>query len=369
MKNNHSRVRYAVVGLGHIAQEAVLPAFAAAKENSEVTALVSDDPEKLRKLGRHLGVTNVCDYEGYDNLLASGQIDAVYIALPNSLHRDYVLRAAKAKIHVLCEKPLGTSEAECRKMIDACAKANVRLMTAYRLHFERANMEAVEIVQSGKLGEPRFFQSLFSMQTEPGNIRLKRDLGGGPLYDIGIYCINAARYIFRAEPLEVFAFSASNDDKRFTEVDEMSSVMMRFPDDCLASFTCSFGATDTDVYTVVGTEGTLKVSKAYEYAEPISLEVTTPKRSMRKTFPKRDQFAAELVYFSDCVLNHREPEPSGEEGLRDVRIIEAILRSADRNKPIRLKTSTAKKRPDRLQVIERRKTGKKKLVKAKSPAR
>lgn len=369
MKNNHSRVRYAVVGLGHIAQEAVLPAFAAAKKNSELTALVSDDPEKLRKLGRHLGVTNVCDYAGYDNLLASGQVDAVYIALPNTLHSDYVIRAAEAGIHVLCEKPLGTTEAECRKMIDACSDADVRLMTAYRLHFERANMEAVEIVQSGKLGEPRFFQSLFSMQTQPGNIRLKRDLGGGPLYDIGIYCINAARYLFRAEPTELSAFSASNDDERFAEVDEMTSVIMRFPEGRLAGFTCSFGATDTDIYTVVGTEGTLKVTQAYEYAAPITMEVTTPKRTMRKTFPKSDQFAPELIYFSDCILNNREPEPSGEEGLRDVRIIEAILKSAKRNRPVQLKTPTSKKRPGRSQIIRRPKAAGAKLVNVKAPSR
>ena len=182
------------------------------------------------------------------------------------MHRDYTVRACRAGIHVLCEKPLAVSESDCEEMINAAAENGVKLMTAYRLHFEQANMKAVEIAQSGKLGELRAFNSVFTMQVKDGDIRLQKDLGGGTLYDIGIYCINAARYLFQDEPIEVFGFSANNGEKRFKEVDEMFSAILRFPDERLASFTTSFGASDVSAYQIVGTEGDLRVDPAYEFA-------------------------------------------------------------------------------------------------------
>src|SRR6266850_2503007 len=234
---SRKHIRYAVVGLGHIAQTAVLPAFQHASKNSKLVALFSNDATKRKELARKYHVPVVGSYKEYDAFLRSGEIDAVFIAEPNSLHRDFAIRAARAGLHVLCEKPLAVTEEDCRKMMQACQQHQVKLMTAYRLHFEKANLEAIQIVQSGKLGEPRYFNSTFSMQVKPGNIRLRKKMGGGTLYDIGIYCINAARYLFRAEPVEVFAFSAKNDDERFREVDEMTTAVLRFPDERLANFT------------------------------------------------------------------------------------------------------------------------------------
>ena len=224
---NHS-IRYAVVGLGYIAQAAVLPAFRHAR-NSKLAALVSGDSKKLKALGRKYGVDGLYSYDQYDELLRSGTIDAVYIAVPNSMHAKYTIRAADAGIHVLCEKPMAVTETECRQMIDACRRNNVKLMIAYRLHFEPANLGAVELVQSNKLGNVRLFDSIFTMNVKDGDIRLDRELGGGTLYDIGIYCINAARYLFRAEPVEVSAVSVSNSDPRFREVDEMTAAILRLP--------------------------------------------------------------------------------------------------------------------------------------------
>src|SRR5678815_1235312 len=244
-------VRYAVVGLGHIAQVAVLPAFRHARSNSELVALVSNDPVKQRRLGDQYRVPETYSYEEYELCLRSGDVDAVYIALPNNLHREFAVRAARAGVHVLCEKPLAVTEEDCEEIIRACAENHVKLMTAYRLHFNRSNLEAVKILKSGRIDEPRIFNSLFTMQVKEGNIRLKKELGGGTLYDIGIYCINAARYLFRAEPTEVFAFSADRTEKRFREVDEMTSAVLRFPEDRLATFTSSFGAGDTSEYEVV----------------------------------------------------------------------------------------------------------------------
>ncbi len=341
------QVRYAVVGLGYISQIAVLPAFAHAGENSELTALVSGDAEKLRKLGKKYGVSSErCYlYEAYDELLAGGQIDAVYIALPNNMHCDYAVRAAQAGVHVLCEKPMAVTAEECLRMIETAQDNDVRLMIAYRLHFEQANLEAIEIAQSGRLGDLRFFSSVFSMQVCEGNSRLQRDLGGGTLYDIGIYCINAARYLFRDEPVEVFAVTADSGDARFREVDESTSAVLTFPGGRLAGFTSSFGSADTAHYRIVGTKGDLCVEAAYELAEPMRHRLTIQGRTKEKRFAKRDQFAPELLHFSACVLNGEPPGPSGEEGLADVRIIQALYESAQKGRGIEMSPIEPPTRP------------------------
>lgn len=361
------KIKYAVVGLGYIAQIAVLPAFRHAG-NSTLAALISGDPVKLKELGKKYEVPLTFSYEQYDKALSSGDIDAVYICLPNNMHCDFTVRAASHGVHVLCEKPMAVTEEECEAMIDAAEKYNVKLMTAYRLHFEEGNMKSVELVQSGKLGEPRYFNSIFSQQVKAGDIRLQKKLGGGTLYDIGIYCINAARYLFRSEPYEVFGFRANNGEERFQEVDEMTSVVMKFPDEQLASFVSSFGAADSSCYEIVGTEGSLRMEPAYEYAEALIQYVTVNGKTTKHTFAKRDQFAPELIYFSDCILNHKDPEPSGEEGLADVRIIRALYRSMETGRPIPVHASKMKKIPSKDQVIYRPAIRKPELINASSPS-
>lgn len=362
------KVRYAVVGLGHIAQNAVLPGFSHA-DNSVLSALVSDDPTKLKKLGRKYGVEHVFDYGSYEQCLRSGEIDAVYIALPNHLHRAYAVQAADAGIHVLCEKPLAVTEEECRDMIAAADRNKVKMMTAYRLHFEKANLEAVDLVQKGRLGKPRIFNSFFSMQVKAGNIRVSGEKGGGTLYDIGIYCINAARYLFREEPYEVVAFSTSGSDPRFREVDEMTSAILKFPDDKFATFTTSFGAADTAVYRVVGTKGQIILNHGYEYALPIELTRIIDGKETTKRFPKRDQFGAEIAYFSDCIRRNKAPEPSGRTGLNDVRIIEALYQSAATGCPVTLSGQEDVEWPARQQEIHKPPVEEPELVHAEAPTR
>ena len=360
-------VRYAVVVLGHIAQAAMLPAFAHATRNSRLTALVSGDARKLEQLGRRYRVPHLCHYEAMGELFASGAIDAVYVALPNSEHRETTLLAAQAGIHVLCEKPLAVTTRECEAMIKAARVGRVKLMTAYRLHFERANLEVAQLVQSGKLGAPRFFSSDFSMQVSPNNIRLERELGGGPLYDIGIYCINAARAAFAADPIEVWATATRSGDRRFKEVDETVSAVMRFDDERIASFTCSFGAADRSIYTVTGTKGSVTLDPAYEYAAGLAYQARIGERKISRRFAKSDQFAAELLYFSDCILDNREPEPSGEEGLTDVRIIEGMMRSIRKGRWVSVEAKQRRRRPTLRQEIRRPAVPREpKLVKAKS---
>ncbi len=362
-------VRYAVVGLGHIAQVAVLPAFSHAKRNSELTALVSDDPKKLKQLSRRYDVPYCYSYRQYDQCLREGYIDAVYIALPNSLHCDFAVRAAKAGIHALCEKPMAVTEQECRRMIQAADKADSKLMVAYRLHFEEANMNTVELAQSGKLGNLRLFNSVFTMQVREGDIRVKAKLGGGSLYDIGVYCINAARYVFQANPTKVSACMVKGTDRRFRDVDEMTTACLEFPGNRLATFVCSFGAVDISTYEVVGTKGHVRMDPAYEYVGELQQNIVLNGKSRSRRYGGGDQFASELLYFSDCILNDRNPEPSGLEGLIDVAIVEALYRSAKTGRPVSLSLPDKKQWPAQDQVIKRPPVRKPKLVRVKSSSR
>jgi predicted dehydrogenase len=284
------------------------------------------------------------------------------------MHHDCVVETASAGVHILCEKPLALTERECDDMLAVARRADVRVMTAYRLHFEVATLKAIELVRAGRIGRPRFFSSTFSMQVEdPENIRLQQERGGGPLYDLGIYCINAARSLFRDEPTEVMAMHANSTDHRFREVEEMTFAMLRFPGERMATFGCSFGAADTSAYHIVGTKGDIRVDPAYEYAEGLELRLTVDGKVSRRRYAKRDQFAPEILYFSNCVLHHRDPEPSGVEGLADVRVIEAIFRSAARGTVVEVRgdMDTAHPAPD--QELRRPAVREPELVDARSP--
>ena len=359
-------VRYAVVGLGHIAQNAVLPAFVHARANSRLTALVSGDPLKLKRLGRRYDVDTRGSYAEFEACLEDA--DAVYICTPNSTHAEFTIRAAEAGKHVLCEKPLAVTDAECARMINACKANGVRLMTAYRLHFETLSLEVLSRVRRGDIGEPRFFTSTFSMHVRPGGIRTRRATGGGTLYDIGIYCINAARVLFGEEPTRVSAYSISGERSGIPEVDETTAAVLQFSGDRLATFTASFAAADVSSYLIVGTKGSIEVNPAYEYAEALAYTITKGDRDQKKRGRKVDQFAAELIYFSDCVLQGKDPEPSGEEGAWDVRIIDALYESARIGESVALRSIKPERRPSAAQrksLPPSKKRGP--LVHAKSP--
>lgn len=351
------RIRYGVVGLGHIAQTAMLPAFKHARENSELCALYSGDPVKLDKVGKKYRVPQLYSYEQLEESFSRGDVDAIYIATPNNRHKEFVQIAARHRVHVICEKPMELSEVKCQSMIDAAEAYRIKLMIAYRLHFDAANLQAIEIARSKRIGELKIFSSVFTMQIrDRDNIRLQPKMGGGPLYDIGIYCINAARNIFHQEPVEVFAMASETGDSRFDKVHEMISCSLRFPKGELASFTVSFGASDSSSYDLIGTKGRLHIENGYDYANPMELHITKEGKTKRKKFKKKDQFASELVYFSNCILNNIKPEPSGLEGLADVRVIEALYRSLNEKRSVQLNTAEApvkSKWPDMAQNIEK----------------
>lgn len=363
------RVRYAVVGLGNIAQVAVLPAFDHAKANSELVALISSDRKKLRELGKKYDVAFTGSYDELEAVLTEAEVDAAYVALPNSEHRRATERLARLGIHVLCEKPMAMTSADCEAMIRATEANDVKLMVAYRLHFDKANLAVIDALRTRQIGDPLLFSSVFSHQVRKGDIRTRSEVGGGALYDMGIYCVNAARYLFGAEPEGVLATQLIGTDARFPKVDATSTAIVRFPDNRLAQFTASQGAADIGEYRVVGTKGDVRLDPAYEYVDELKEFVTVDGKTKTTTFPKSDQFAPELIYFSRCILENREPEPSGREGLADVRVLEAIVRSAKLGKAVKLAPFSKKRRPSKHMGMKKQPIGKIRTVHAPSPSR
>ncbi len=364
------RLRFAVVGQGYFSQTAVLPAFKHAR-SCELVALFSDDQAKREKLRRKHQAAFALPYEEYDDFLRSGEVQAVYIAVPNHLHRDYTVRAARAGVHVLCEKPMAVTVEECEQMIEACAENRVKLMIAYRLHLEKANLAAIEAIRKGRVGDPRYFTSAFCFQLDEDNVRgMPTSKGGGPLYDIGTYCINAARYLFQAEPTQVTALLGYRPDQPGLErIEEQAAAVLRFPDDRLANFVVSFGATDVARYTVAGTKASLTLDPAYTHSAPIEMILEKGGgKKQRKKFPLSDQVAAELSYFAECVRTGRDPEPDGWEGLHDVAVIRAILDSARTGHAVDLHLEDRRQRPGGHQARKKpAPKGKPELVHASPP--
>ena len=362
------RIRFAVVGLGHIAQAAVLPAFKHARK-AELTALVSDDPTKLRLLGRKYRVGGLFNYDEYDALLRSGVIDAVYLCLPNHLHRDYAVRALQAGIHVLCEKPLAVTAEDCEEMIAAADKHQALLMTAYRLDFDAATLKALAQVKKGFVGRPGLLHASLSHRVKADNVRrLPHAQGGGPLYDLGLYCINAARTFFSSEPLEVSAEMHSLPQDEALGVETSVVGLMRFPEGQLATFECSNGTERMDELGLVGPKGKLHIDHSFEYAGARTITLVRGDRKRTIKVPRSDQFAAELLHFSDCILRRSQPQPSGREGLADVRVIEALYRSAQTHQPVALPPFQVSRRPDPGQALSLPPVGEVKLVHVQPPA-
>lgn len=369
MDTRRERVRYAVIGAGHIVQSAVLPAFEHARENSELVALVSSSEKKRAELSQRYGIEHVGGYDELENVLRDAKADAVYIAVPNALHCEFTVRCAKARVHVLCEKPMATTEEDCLAMIASAERHDLKLMIAYRLHFEAANLRAIEIARSGRrIGAPRAMVSTLSHLVRPDDIRWRAELGGGALFDLGTYCVNAARYLFRDEPLEVYGQAVMGREEYSSEVDEMTSGLLRFTGGRTAQFTVSQSAADVSTYRLVGAHGDLRVEPAYDYTTALEHHVTLGGKTRRRRFPKRDQFAAELAYFSGCIQDGVDPEPDGWEGLADVRVLVAIQNSARSLRPVELSPFERKRRPDARQNIEMPPHDEPKTVEAPSPS-
>ncbi|TDV72520.1 Gfo/Idh/MocA family protein [Pseudomonas sp. LP_7_YM] len=345
------RLGLAIVGLGRLSLEEIMPALASSKR-CKVTALVSGDPEKARRVAAMYDVpqTSLYSYDTFDQLRDNPDVHAVYIVLPNALHREFVIRAAQAGKHVLCEKPMATSVADCQTMIDACKAADRLLMIAYRIQYEPLNRQVMDWVRDGStLGTIKLIDMANCQNQSKENVRQWRHVkalaGGGALPDIGLYCLNTARFLLGEEPIEVSASQYSSEgDSRFTEVEEAMLWQMRFPSGVRVQCSSSYATFTSKRYRVLGDKGWADMDPAFAY-EGLQLkrsqiasdtsEFIAPGIEQISTKVK-NQFALEMDHFAECVVTGKQPWTPGEEGLQDQRIMEAIYESARIGKPVRL---------------------------------
>jgi predicted dehydrogenase len=337
------KVRYAVVGVGWISQAAFLPGVEHTG-NSEVVALVTGHKEKAAKVGEKYEVKDIFTYEEYDELLRSGRIDAAYLATPNTEHVELAVKTLEAGVHLLLEKPMAVSVAECKRIIAAAEGSGAKLMVAYRLHFEPGTLKAIERVRNGEIGTVSFFNSSFSQQVSGQNHRARQGYWAGPVPDMGPYPINAVRNLFGAEPLEAYASGVCTDPDRFT-MDDTVAVTLKFPGERVAAFVLTYNGGDVDDYRIVGSRGALFSEPAYQVGVAIQHKLTQGKSESTENFSETDHFGGELKYFSDCVLKDRQPEPDGEEGMLDVRVLVAVEESLRTNKPVAIEPYFRKRRP------------------------
>lgn len=319
------KIGWAVVGLGQLALEEVLPTFGQC-ELAKLVALVSGHPDKAKKVAAVYGVDpkQIYDYSNYDEIAKNPDVDVIYIILPNSMHAEYTIRGLKAGKHLLCEKPMATSVTECEQMIAAAKSAKRQLMIAYRLRYEPFNMEAIKRCHEGQLGKLKTMTASNGQNTEAPNIRLSKSLGGGPLQDVGIYCLNAFRYLTGEEPIEVSATAHQpKDDPRFREVPESVAFTLKFPSGVIAHGDCSFGMSEARRCDVHGTQGSLHLDSAFAY-QGQRLVVRESKLASELNLSPVNHFAAEMDHFSQCILAGKESRTPGAEGLADLRAITAI---------------------------------------------
>ena len=365
------KVRYGIVALGDIAQESLMPGVAHTG-NSCLTALVTGDPTKAAEVAERFDVPpeNVYGYDQFTALITSGKVDAVYVATPNWRHTEFAVPALRAGIHVLLEKPMEVTVAKCQQILDAqAASPGVKLMVAYRLHFEPATVALVDLMRSGKLGHLRSFTSTFTQNVSPDNHRAQHGTAAGPLYDMGPYPLNAVRNLFEAEPTEVFALAGRSADSAVPGMDSTVAVTLRFPGDRLAQFTVSYVGNTLDAYTVAGSAGSVTVEPAYMFGKPLAYKLKVGDKETTETFKSTDHFGGELRYFSDCILTDTPPEPDGHEGLLDVRVLEAAVESINTARPVPLPPADRSRRIDVHQVQKLRAITPPEPVNAKQPSK
>ena len=342
------KVRYAIVALGDIAQEGMLPGVEHTG-NSELTALVTGDPEKARVVGDRYGVAEAdrYGYDRYEEMLRSGKVDAVYIAAPNWRHAEFAVPALKAGIHVLLEKGIEVTTAKAEEILAAEKTSRAKLMMAYRLHSEPATLDLIEKVRAGTLGDVILFTSVFTQMLDPANHRAHSGDDAGPVLDMGLYPLNAARHVFEAEPIEVAcAIGTRHPGAGLGDFDDTVAVTLRFPGERFAQLVLSYATNAMDAFTVVGTKGTVVMDPAYLYGKPLEQAVTIGEKKSRESFKNTDHFGGEMRYFSDCILNDKAPESDGEEGYADLRVLLAILQALRSKRPVTLEPFTRRKRID-----------------------
>ncbi|ATC32261.1 gfo/Idh/MocA family oxidoreductase [Caulobacter vibrioides] len=334
------KLGYAILGLGYYATRIIMPRFAEC-EHSRLAALVSGAPEKLKTYGEQYGIpeTHRYSYETFDRIIDNPDVDIVYVITPNSLHRPFTERAAKAGKHVMCEKPMANTAADCEAMIAACKKAGRKLMIGYRSRFQAHNIEAIKLVRDGALGPVRTVVTDHGFTIgDPKQWRLNGALaGGGSLMDIGIYSLNAARYLTGEEPVAVNAMeSTDRADPRFREVEDIINFQLLFPSGATANCVSAYSA-NCNRYRVSGPKGWVEIDPATSYqGQAMRAQLGGPPASREPAPQPKNQFSAQLDHLSECILTGREPIVGGDEGLKDLRVIEAIYRAAREGRTVTL---------------------------------
>jgi predicted dehydrogenase len=332
------KIGWAIVGLGNLAINQILPAFAKC-EKSKVVALVSGHPDKAAKLAARYGVgpKAIYNYQNYDTLKDNPEVDVIYVVLPNSMHAEYTIRGHQAGKHVLSEKPMANTPGDCQAMIDAATKAGKKLMVAYRCRYEPFNKEMIRMAREQELGPVKVIVADHGFNIgNPTQWRLKREFaGGGSLMDIGIYSLQAARYITGEEPVEINAMTYTTPgDERFKEVEETINFQLRFPSGTLANCTSSYGYAGQNKYRVIATKGWFELEPATSYTG-LRLKIRRNNATEDRDMPQRDHFALEMDHLSECVMENKDPLTPGEEGLRDLTLMMAIYEAARTGKTVK----------------------------------
>ncbi|WP_448663031.1 Gfo/Idh/MocA family protein [Sphingomonas sp. CJ20] len=327
------KLGFAIVGIGKLSQGQLIPGLKKT-HGAKLSALVSGDAAKAKRVAAANGVAAdaIYSYADFDRIANDPRIDIVYIVLPNAMHAEYAIRAFKAGKHVLCEKPMATTAADAEAMIAAARKADRKLMVAYRCHYEPHNLEAMRRIRSGRHGKPKLVVTDMSRQStlsDPSDVwRLDAKLsGGGALADMGVYGINAARFLLNEEPVEVRAWAQTDrSDPRFREVEDMIAWQFRFPSGAISNGSTSFGVVGTMRFDVYCERGRLRADPGAYYGGN-RLDVFGGPEAGEVDLPDIDQFAREMDWMADAVRGKVPLVTPGEEGLQDVRLIEAILES------------------------------------------
>jgi predicted dehydrogenase len=331
------KVGFAVVGLGAIAQVAVLPAFRHAKR-AKLVALVSRDGRKAEKLARKYKAQEAYRAEEFRACLENPVVGAVYLATPQSEHWGATIAAARAGKHVLCEKPLAFSSEQSAEMVRVCEECGVQLMTAYRKYYEPSALYLKNLIQSGKLGKIDVINTSFSELHVAGkSIAWLLDAkvsGGGPLMDLGVYCVNTSRWLAGEDPVEVSAHAWKKDAERFRDVEEGISFRMHFASGLVAQGISTYSSAISSFVFVQGTKGWACLTPAFPFDEERRLMGKIGGRWFEKRFRVVDEFAPELDAFAQAIRTKKSVEPDGRQGHRDMCILEAIYEAARNGKPV-----------------------------------
>ncbi|MFY9904689.1 MAG: Gfo/Idh/MocA family oxidoreductase [Terriglobales bacterium] len=326
-----NKVGFAVVGLGSIAQSSVLPAFENCRR-AKLIALVGRDSTKTSQLAKKFSVCSKYESDEYATCLKNPEVAAVYIATPQSEHAHLTIQAAEAGKHVLCEKPLAATVKQSSAMVEACRTNRVLLMTAYRKYYEPSTLFLKQLIQSGRLGRIDVIHTAFSELHTPGkSVAWLLDAtmaGGGPLMDLGVYCVNTPRWLLEEDPIEVIAQSWVNDPARFTEIEEGISFQLRFRGGMIVLGSSTYGAAPSSFIFVQGTKGWASLSPAFPFEEERQLEGKIGKRQISRHFKIIDEFALEIDAFASAIQDGDTVKNDGVQGHRDMIIIDAIYRSA-----------------------------------------